>query len=58
LDCPPDVEALHRRLGVRYGYSFESWDTDVREQLLKTWNEYLRPGGLRDLVTAWRQTTR
>jgi serine/threonine protein kinase len=57
LECPPDVEALHRRLGVRYGYAFDSFDTDIQAQLLDTWNEYLLPGGLRDIVAARRRTT-
>jgi hypothetical protein len=58
MDCPPDVESMHRRLEARYGRSFESWTTRVQGQLKAAWNEYLRAGGLRDVVAAWRQASR
>jgi serine/threonine protein kinase len=57
-ECPPDVEAMHRFLAIRYKFPFESWQAPVQEQLRAAWNEYLRPRGLRDLVAGWRQTTR
>lgn len=53
--CPPDVQALRRVLSARYGRQSESWDTEIREQLQQAWQEYLRPGGLRDLVARGRR---
>ena len=53
--CPTDVQEIHRYLEARYGVPFEAWSGRVQEQLKATWNEYLRPGGLRDIVAGWRQ---
>jgi serine/threonine protein kinase len=52
--CPLDIEAMHDLLEVRYGFPFKSWPDQVQEQLKATWTEYLRPGGLRDIVAGWR----
>lgn len=58
LACPSEVTALHRRLQARYGYPFESWGSQVQQQLEVAWTEYLRPGGLRDLVAGWQRASR
>ena len=50
LKCPANVDAMHRYLKARYGLSFESWSARVQEELRATWQDYLRPGGLRDFV--------
>jgi len=55
MNCPADVDAMHRYLAAHYAFPFESWSDRVQEQLLQTWAEYLRPGGLRDVVAKWRQ---
>jgi hypothetical protein len=55
MDCPSDLDALHRFLELRYRYSFKSWGTVVQEELTAAWNEYLRPGGLREFILASRQ---
>ena len=55
LDCPRDLEALHSFVEVRYRFPFESWQVHVQQEIKRTWNEYLRPGGLRDLVAGWRR---
>jgi serine/threonine protein kinase len=56
--CPADEQAMHRYLADHYVLPFGSWPSRHQEQLQATWKEYLRPGGLRDLVAGWRQTTR
>ena len=55
MQCPPDVKAFHRLLSFRYRYSFEEWPPHIQKQLIATWDEYLRPGGLRDLVLTWQK---
>ena len=55
LECPANVEAMHRYLKARYGLPVESWSARVQEELRATWQDYLRPGGLRDFVLKWRQ---
>jgi uncharacterized protein YjbI with pentapeptide repeats len=52
--CPPNIPAMHRFLRDRYGYSFESWSTEIQTELKMTWKEYLRPGGLREIASRWR----
>jgi hypothetical protein len=54
LPCPPNVPAMHRFLRDRYGYSFESWSTEIQTELKMAWKEYLRPGGLGEVVSRWR----
>jgi hypothetical protein len=54
IDCPPDVKAIHRYLSGRYGSPFDSWSAAVQEALKSTWKEYLRPGGLREVVMRWK----
>ncbi len=51
--CPADVEGFHRVLEELYAFPFSSWDGRVQKELEDTWAEYLRPGGLRDVVAAW-----
>lgn len=53
-ECPPNEQGMRAHLNSRYGYSFDSWPIEVQDQLKSTWREYLRPGGLRDLVARWR----
>ncbi len=55
LECPRDVEALHRFLTIHYAFPFDSWQVQVQQEIIGTWNDYLRPGGLRDLVASWRR---
>jgi len=50
LDCPANVRGMRRYLEARYGHPFASWGARIQEQLKGIWNEYLRPGGLRDMV--------
>jgi serine/threonine protein kinase len=52
--CPADIAAMHRYLDDRYGFPFNSWAGIVQEQITSSWDEYLRPGGLRDVVAQWR----
>jgi hypothetical protein len=54
LECPRNLEELLRFLEIRYRFPFDSWQVPVQQELRKTWNDYLRAGGLRDLVAAWR----
>jgi len=56
MDCPASIEEMHHILGVRYGRHFDSWTRHVRDQLRAAWAEYLRPGGLRDVVAQWRHS--
>ena len=58
INCPPDLQAMHRFLKSRYGFPFESWSRQVQEQLQAAWNEHLRPGGLRHIVADWRRKSR
>jgi serine/threonine protein kinase len=58
MQCPKDTGQMHRYLSTHYGFPFESWSLAIQEQLITTWSEYLRPGGLRDIVASWRQTSR
>lgn len=58
LDCPKDVHAMHHYLQTRYGFPFESWSTLIQNQLRTTWDEYLGPNGLRDVLTRHRRNTR
>ena len=51
LAPPPDVAAMHEYLKVRYRLPFDSWREDVRQNLVAAWADYLRPGGLRDVVS-------
>ena len=53
--CPGDLPALRSFLEARYGFPFESWSTNIQEQLRSTWAEYVRPGGLQDIVQAGRR---
>jgi len=55
LDCPADIPAMHHYLAARYVYPFESWSTQIQEEIKAAWNEYLRPGGLRDLAAGRRK---
>ena len=55
MPCPSDVNAFLRFLSARYRYSFEGWPPHVQKQIMATWGEYLRPGGLRDLVLTWQK---
>lgn len=50
LACPPTLEAMHLYLSAHYVFPFDSWTTVVQERLIAAWDEYLRPGGLRDFV--------
>jgi serine/threonine protein kinase len=54
LECPRNLEEMLRFLEIRYRFPFESWGVSVQRELRRTWNEYLRPAGLRDLVASWR----
>ena len=54
LECPRSLKDLLRFLEIRYRFPFDSWQVHVQQELRSTWNEYLRPGGLCDLVAAWR----
>jgi serine/threonine protein kinase len=51
--CPADEQAMHRYLTDHYVLPFGSWPSRHQQQLKATWTEYLRPGGLRDLVAGW-----
>jgi serine/threonine protein kinase len=53
--CPRDITALHRYLDDHYAYRFSSWPSAVQDQLKEAWGEYLKPGGLRELVAAWHR---
>ncbi len=55
MDCPATVAEMHQYLEKHYALPFESWSGRVRDQLTATWNEYLKPGGLRDFVAAQRR---
>ena len=50
MACPVSKARLLDVLDDRYAFPIGSFDTAVREQILASWNEYLRPGGLRDIV--------
>jgi len=54
-DCPTTDAEMHAYLEKHYVLPFESWSGRVRHQLTATWNEYLKPGGLRDFVAAQRR---
>ena len=56
LPCPPTEKALHFYLSAHYVFPFDSWSTVVQERLKATWEEYLRPGGLKDFVAKQRVT--
>jgi serine/threonine protein kinase len=56
--CPADEQAMHRYLADHYVLPFGSWPSRHQEQLKATWTEYLRPGGLCDLVAGWRRIAR
>ncbi len=56
LECPTDIDGMHRELKRRYALHFNEWSTQVQQHLLRTWREYLHSGGLRDITNAWRQT--
>jgi serine/threonine protein kinase len=57
LACPPDIAGLHEILDARYGFAFKSWSTHVQKQILQTWSECLRPGGLRDVADECRRNS-
>ena len=57
-ECPGDFAGLHRYLDIHYRFPFDSWQVHVQEQIIRTWNEYLRPGGIRDVVAGWRRAPR
>ena len=46
IDCPADEAGFRYSLDKLYGMPFASWGCDVQQELLATWNVYLRPGGL------------
>jgi serine/threonine protein kinase len=50
VKCPASVSEMHHYLESRYLYPFESWSTEIRQQLTAVWHKYLRPGGLRDVL--------
>ena len=54
-DCPATDAEMHAYLEKHYVLPFDSWSGRVHDQLTATWNEYLRPGGLRDFVAAQRR---
>jgi serine/threonine protein kinase len=58
LDCPPDVQGMHRYLAARYAFPFESWSTRIQEQLRATWDDYLSPNGLREVLARRREDFR
>ena len=49
---------MHDELDRNYGIPFRSWSKKVQGELLAVWDDYLRPGGLRDVVFAWRADAR
>lgn len=55
MNCPSDLDSLHRFLELRYRYSFKSWGAAVQTELQAAWKEYLRPGGLREFILASRK---
>jgi serine/threonine protein kinase len=58
LECPGGIAELRRHMDGFYAtpdsLSEELWMTHG-DKLTKTWQEYLRPGGLRDVVASWRK---
>lgn len=54
--CPETIDAILDDLPSQYGFPFESWSRVVQTELKATWQEYLRPGGLRDIVRQWRDS--
>jgi serine/threonine protein kinase len=54
MDCPADLDSLHHFLALRYRYSFKAWGIAVQRELTAAWNEYLRPGGLREFILVSR----
>jgi uncharacterized protein YjbI with pentapeptide repeats len=52
--CPADLDGMYSELKRWYALQFFEWSTQVQRQLLVTWREYLKPGGLREVVENWR----
>ena len=48
--CPISVAGMHEFLTARYAVAFAAWDTAVQQELQAAWSDYLKPGGLRELV--------
>ena len=58
IACPNDTEGFHDVLRERYRYAFETWEQQIQEELVTTWNEYRMPGGICDQRDSWiGQTT-
>jgi uncharacterized protein YjbI with pentapeptide repeats len=54
LLCPADIDGMHDELRGRYALQFSEWSTGAQQQLLASWGEYLRPGGLCEITRGWR----
>lgn len=50
MNCPSAVNGFRAVLDGMYGLPFTSWSLSTQQELIATWNEYLKPGGLRDFV--------
>lgn len=58
LPCPSDEKALHKYLQSHYAYPFSSWSEHVQQQLITTWDQYLKKGGLCKIVATWKEAER
>jgi serine/threonine protein kinase len=55
MKCPGDPSLMQDYLDGHYGVPFFAWSDIAREQLLTAWSEYLRQGGLKDIVNKIRE---
>jgi hypothetical protein len=53
LPCPRGAQACKKYLASHYVYKFDDYDAAIQEQLLTTWAEYRKNGGLCASVSAW-----
>lgn len=51
--CPNDIEGFHAVLIERYYYPFDSWEQQIQDELIRTWQEYRMPDGLCDKRDSW-----
>jgi serine/threonine protein kinase len=58
IDSPASMREMHEYLAARYVVPFRAFPARIQQELLATWNEYLKPNGLHDVVSSWQRKPR
>ena len=53
IACPNDAEGFHVVLTERYVYPFDTWEQQIQDELVSTWQEYRTLEGLCDRRDSW-----